>query len=432
MEAFGVVIFIFFAVASLLQPLIGLYAFLFIAYIRPQDFNPYLANIEPAKVMLVFTLISFLVHKIVKREPIVKARQNWALLGIFACILMSRIGTIDGVRWWLATEDFIRILVVYFIFINLMNTEKRLRSFYILFLLLNLFIAARFYMSYRNGTAMYWGSKPGDYSFGFLANADDLSIGLVVALPFALIPIFYARNLFLKGLCVLTSIIFMLGVLATRSRGALLGVFVVFIVSILSQLKVSKLRVRQYATGFVITLSLFLAFNYKYSYVINEQYASTKDESDAGRLGRDSTWAVAKQMVIARPLTGVGRGNFVTYWMMNYPPGVFGYQVAHNIIWEVAAEIGLIGLVFFLYFSIYGFFEIRKLTKKYKENLARNNFLEMIFTTYIISLIGFYVNGMFITVAFYWHIYVLVAMFVSAKTIFMKELAYTDEAAKKR
>jgi len=432
MEIIVLIAYIFLVVVSLFQPIIGLYGFFFITYIRPQDFNPALAGIEPAKVILFTTLISFLFHKVMKKERAAKAGQNWAILSIFLFILISRIKVIDSARWWLATEDFIRIIVVYFIFINLITTKKNLRNFFVIFLFLNLCIAVRFYMSYRSGTAMYWGSKPGDFSYGFLANADDLGVGLVVALPFALIPIFYARNIFIKGLCSVMCICFMLGALATHSRGALLGLFVVFIASMLFQLKWRKLRQNRYAIGFLIALFLFTAFNYKYHYAIDEQYQSAKDENDPGRLGRDSTWDAAKEIIRSNPLTGVGRGNFVPYWMAHYSPGVFGYQAEHNIIAEVAAEIGVIGLLIFLFFSISGVFEIRKFAKRFKETLERNDFLEMIFTIYLISLIGFYVTGMFITVAFYWHVYVLVAMFVSAKTIFMKEAAYAASPAGKK
>lgn len=421
------VVFILFFIGILLaicNPLIGLYAFFIIAYLRPQDFYPEFAYIEPAKWILVATFISFALNKLLRREKFVKASQNWAILGILALIFISRWRMIDTFRWWEVTEDFLRVCMVFFLFINLINTSKRLKNFYLVFLLINLFVALRFYIAYRAGTALYWGSKPGDLSLGFLANADDLGIGLVIILSFALIPVFYAKNIFLKGLCALASVCFVLGMLATHSRGALFGALAVFIAAIISQMKMVKLRKNKFAIGMFIVLLLFAGFIYKYRHALQGSFESSQNESDAGRMGRLSTWAAAKQMIKDSPMFGVGRGNYVTYWKMHYPPGVFGYQVAHNIIFEVAAEIGLLGLLFFLYFSLYGLKEVRRITKYQRENLEKNYFLDMIFTIYIIALIGFYINGMFITVAFYWHIYILVAMFISAKTIFMKQIAY--------
>jgi hypothetical protein len=420
METFALVFFFVGIVVALINPLVGFYWFFIIAYARPQDFYPVFSDLEPAKWMLIVTAVSAFFHKLGSKENLTKANQNYALIGLLIMILISRLAALNPIAWAEATQDFFRIFLVYFLIINYITTPKRLKAFYIFFLLLNLFVALRFYIAYKGGFAIaHGGSKPGDITYGFLANADDLGLGLVVALPFALIPIFYANNILIKGICAFMSLCFILGALGTQSRGSQIGLFAVFISALLSQLRWKKLTNRKFAIGIVVVAMLFAGFIYKYRYSLHDSYISIQNEADQGRVGRESTWAIAKQMIKDKPLTGVGRGNFIPYWQIKYPSGVFGYQVAHNIILEVAAEIGLIGLLFFLYFSLYGIKEIRSLVKHQKKKLQKNDFLEMIFTIYLISLIGFYFNGMFITVAFYWHIYVLVALFVSARAILL-------------
>ncbi len=420
METFILIFFFVGILVALVNPLVGLYWFFIVAYARPQDFYPVFANIEPAKWMLIVTAVSALFHKLGSKENLTKAKQSYALFGLLLMILISRVSVTNPVGWNEATQDFLRIFMVYFLLINLVTKEKQLKSFFIFFLLLNFFIALRFYIAYKTGFAVaHGGSKPGDLTFGFLANADDLGLGLVVALPFALIPIFYAKNIFVKGFCAFMSVCFMLGALGTQSRGTQIGLFAVFITALLSQLRWQKIQKRKFAIGILIVLILFAGFIYKYRYTLEGSYTSIHNERDQGRVGRESTWAVAKMMIRDKPLTGIGRGNFVLYWQTHYPPGVFGYQVAHNVILEIAAEIGLIGLIFFLFFSLYGLKEIRALVKQHKKRLEKNDFLEMLLTIYIISLIGFYFNGMFITVAFYWHIYVLVALFVCTRSIIL-------------
>ena len=421
MEELVLILILFLAIAALIQPLFGLYGFFIIAYIRPQDFYPFLAKIEPAQWILIITAVSFLFHKLIQKKDFVKAPQNIAILGMLFVIFLSRIKAIDSQRWWQATEDFIRVTLVYFMLVNLLDTQKKLKSFYIFFILINLFVALRFYIAYRQGEAIYWGSKPGDLSYGFLANADDLGIGMVVILPFVLIPVFYAERKFIKGLCGIFSLIFMLTALATHSRGAHLGVFSVFFASILSQLRMEKIRKEKYALGLIAVIALLALFTYKYRYTLKDSYTSALNPHDSGRVGRLATWQVAKEMIKRNPLLGVGRGNYVTYWMMHYPPGPAGYQVAHNIIYEVFAEIGLLGLIFFLYFSLSGVKESIFFFRHYKEILKKNEFLEMMLVIYLISCLGFFINGMFITVAFYWHIYVLVAFYVSSRVLILKE-----------
>ena len=424
MQSILIVLFFIGIFLAILNPLIGLYVFLIISYIRPQDFNMFLATLEPAKWILIVTFISFLFHTFFTTKDFVKAKQNLAIIGILFFILLSRMVAIDSLGWWNATEDFLRVILVYFLLINVLIYKGRLRKFFIFFVLINVFIAARYYLAYRTGTATYWGSKPGDVTTGFLANADDMGLGLVVALPFVLIPIFYSKNIIIKGLLGIASGIFMLGVLATDSRGALLGIFAVFIGVFATQFNFKKLRYNKYAIGMAIFLVLFTGFILKYRYTLRSQYESMQREDDSGRVGRMATWDAAKKMIRAKPLTGVGRGNFVAYWKANYPAGVFGYQVAHNVIYEVSAEIGLIGLFCFLLFSLYGLKEVAYFRKRYKEYLQKYEFIDMLFAIYSVSLLGFFVNGMFITVAFYWHIYILVALFVASKHIFLKEIAH--------
>ncbi|MFC1632008.1 O-antigen ligase family protein [Candidatus Omnitrophota bacterium] len=405
----------------------GLYILLVVAYIRPQDFYPILATFNPARWVLIVSFIAFVAHQFISGKKWVKAGQNIALLALLFLIFFSRLYAIDMLRWEVAAEDFLRICLAYFMIVNLVNTPRKLKLFYLFFIFINLFVGLRFYIAYKTGTAVYSGSKPGDASFGFLSNADDLGIGMAVLMPFALIPIFYAKNIFWKGLSVLGSLAFMLAVLGTHSRAAAIGVITVFLAAILSQMKWKRLTKNQYAIGMVIVLMLFSGFVYKYRYTLEGVYTSAQTKSDPGRVGREATWAAGRQMVKDRPILGVGRGSYLEYWKRRYPPGEAGYQVAHNIFLEVAAELGIVGLLLFLFFAIYGVKEARSIARRYKGKLDQHYFYDMLFTIYIVALIAFCVNGFFITVAFYWHIYILVALFVCTKSIFLRQIAYEKE-----
>nr|HPM42616.1 O-antigen ligase family protein [Candidatus Omnitrophota bacterium] len=176
---------------------------------------------------------------------------------------------------------------------------------------------------------------------------------------------------------------------------------------------------------------MFALFIYNYRYTLQESFLSAQEETDSGRIGRFSAWNAARMMIKESPLIGIGRGNFVQYWQANYEPGVYGYQVAHNIMYQVTSEIGFAGLLCFLFFSLAGILEYRSMKKIFGLQLEKNAFIDMICMIYVIGLIGFFINGMFITVAFYWHIYVLVALFVAAKNIFMKEVKHAQDPVQK-
>lgn len=430
LEILIVTLLIVFSLAGIFYPLFGLYAFFIIAYIRPQDYYTYLVGIEPAKWIIIITFISFVFQGMRTRVKFINAKQNWGILGILLAIFISRMNVVNPNLWWGSTVDFIVVCLIYFLMINLLTNFKLLRKFYLFFILINLIVAVRFYIGYETGTAGYAGGKPGDTSLGFLGNADDLGLGLAVALAYTLLPIFYKKSFILKVFYSIISVFLMIMALNTGSRGAAIGIFTVFISSIILQLKRSKLQFKKFSTGLLLVLVIFLLFTYKYRYTLSDYSDTAQDQTDTGRVGRNAAWIAAKQMIHDNPIFGVGRGNFVPYWRENYPPGIYGYQVAHNIIYEVTAEIGIVGLLFFFFFSLIGLKELGILHQRYQAKLRENDFFDMIFAICLVGIIGFYANGMFITVAFYWHIYILVAFFVCAKNVFLNEVVQKNEFRK--
>lgn len=417
---------------AIFNPLMGLLGFFVIAYIRPQDYYAFLAGAEPARWILIITLVSFIFQRLQSKEKLVKAKQIWGILAILLCILISKINAIDTGMWMNATKDFIEVGLIFFLLINILTTQRKLRYFYLFFILINLMVVLRFLYAYKTGTAGMQGGKPGDTSLGFLANADNLGIGMAIALAYVTPAIFSAKGFFLKGLAALASAGFMLAIMATESRGARLGMMIVLAVSLMLQFKPQKLKLKHYSIGIIIALLLIGGFAYKYRWAFIESFESSLNTDDSGRIGRESTWGAAKRMIGEHPVIGVGRGNYLPYWKENYPPGVYKYELAHNIIYEVTAETGIFGMLAYLFFSLIGLWDLAWLRKKYKNTLENNYFLDMLFAVYLTGVAAFYVNGMFITVAFYWHIYILVALFVCARNILIKEQSAINAPAKEK
>ncbi len=413
-----------FTLAAIFSPVMGLYAFLIIAYTRPQDYFEWLTTISPAKIVLFITVFSFLFNVLVKKTFLVKSKQNIGILLIFVCILISGVFAPDKTAWSAATFDFISVLLVYFLIINSIRNKINLRNFFFFFLIINLIVAIRFIFACHQGTAVIRGNRPGDFSIGFLGNADDLGLGMLVALSCSLPLIIYAKEWFHKIIATLIAVIFIVAIFWTDARGSQFGVIAVFSVFIIMHLNRAIFRSKHAMFGLLIILFLFAGFWKKYSYNIHESYTTVQDESDSGRIGREATWSAAKQMIKDRPLFGVGRGNFVQYWINNYPPGVYGYQVAHNVFYEVTSEIGIVGLLSYLFFSLFGIIEIFFIKRRYSSFLKKNMFFNILFNVYLIALFGFYFNGMTITVGFYWHIFILVAIFVCTKKIFLEKVVH--------
>ncbi|MEA1937405.1 MAG: O-antigen ligase family protein [Patescibacteria group bacterium] len=79
-----------------------------------------------------------------------------------------------------------------------------------------------------------------------------------------------------------------------------------------------------------------------------ERASSIYDFSEASNKGRMEIWLATIDSISARPFLGVGVGNFPLILEQNCVVSKIGSS-AHNLYFEIAAEIGLFGLIIFLF-----------------------------------------------------------------------------------
>jgi len=81
-----------------------------------------------------------------------------------------------------------------------------------------------------------------------------------------------------------------------------------------------------------------------------ERLATVVDLDYTTNRSRLEIWAVAWQVFLDHPLTGIGIGNFQTYYLQHAPPNALEPAAthAHNLFVHVLAEAGLLGLLGFL------------------------------------------------------------------------------------
>jgi len=62
-------------------------------------------------------------------------------------------------------------------------------------------------------------------------------------------------------------------------------------------------------------------------------------------INRFDFWTVATAIFLRRPLMGSGPGTFNLFWSHLYPPPMWQAMHAHSIIFNTAAEQGIVGLI---------------------------------------------------------------------------------------
>ena len=142
------------------------------------------------------------------------------------------------------------------------------------------------------------------------------------------------------------------GLLLSLTRGAIIGAVVSLIVML------AWPRFRRLAFGLLAITVVFAAFNLKaleqskQLEVIGTRLSTVTETRATSENQRVRIWAAVPGMVAERPLLGTGAGNFgpVSQARGLIGPDGTGFYHAHNVLLTIVAELGLVGLAFFLWF----------------------------------------------------------------------------------
>jgi O-antigen ligase len=166
-------------------------------------------------------------------------------------------------------------------------------------------------------------------------------------------------------------------------------------------------------------------------YLDRMETSTTIEEGDTS-YGRIQLWKAGLYMLVENPLTGVGLGAYPSAYGRTYSSYVEHYtnkwHVAHSSYITMAAELGLGGIIIYLYI-IYLIFkqntELRRLL------LAANQKDSLLYTTsnaITISLVAYVVGSTFLTACYYPHLYLLLSLTVALGEITRRELALAPES----
>ena len=161
-----------------------------------------------------------------------------------------------------------------------------------------------------------------------------------------------------------------------------------------------------------------------YHFIPDEQMLRFKEMGDdKDSLQRLAYWEYGLFSVIPEyPILGVGYHNWLSYLYYSVPEGLGpskNIQEPHNIYIQVSSELGITGLIVFLFMILFAFI-----------NNARTRFLAKIFENKLefnlsyafdAGLIGYLVAGTFVTVLYYPFFWIQIAMIVMLNNVTNKK-----------
>ncbi len=379
--------------------------YLFLEYIRPATLYPVIDILPWTQISLIFATFTALSDRKIKW---VKNPANIFMFLFLFVVLLSCVFAFSFSKALDAIDIPILWLLAYLLIVNIVNTEKRLIVFLLLFMLINFKMSQHGFVSFASRGFAYtkWGVTG---SPGWFRDSGDFGTAMTIFVPLVISFILALRHKwgkYKKWFFYFVAMTGLVTIIATSSRGAQLAIVGVVIWFLLK----SRQGFKNLIFAVLIGGAIFSVLPEK---MIAEYQGAGEDSTSENRLAH---WAFGLSVVRDKPLLGVGYNNWLYYCNYRNPYGlVDDYRgrclEPHNTYIEALAELGIAGTIIYICLIIYIFrlnYLTRKLVGEKDEKLA-------FYLSHGLDggLVGYLISSVFFTVLFYPFFWVQLAMVVA-------------------
>jgi len=250
----------------------------------------------------------------------------------------------------------------------------------------------------------------------FLSGNTQLGVALIMVLPLIFAAARLAERNWVRLLCYATFWLTMLAIVFTYSRGAFLGLAIVF--------PFIFLRMRRKALVALMLVPAAAMFIALTPQKLFERAETIQDyEADHSAMQRLQAWSVAKNVALARPLTGggfaldaiaparwLGYADFMGAW--NNRP-----RAAHSIYFQILGEHGFVGLLLYATALVGTLLTLSRVRRR-ADHLPGAEWMAEYARAIQIGLYGYMISGAFVSLGYFDLFYTYVAV----TAIFSREL----------
>jgi putative inorganic carbon (HCO3(-)) transporter len=416
----------------------GLLLFTAVLMFRPQDDIPGLAPLRIAEVCALIGIAPMVLHRLAHRLPVFRVTTE--TIGLFvlgATMLLTMPFSIwPGGAVTTFFETFFKVVIVFVLMVNTLTTPRRIERITWLMMMAAAYIAARGVFDYARGMNLVEDGRLAGAVGGIFGNPNDLALNMVSLLPLAVMAALARRySFFWRGVAAVAVVLMMATVIFTKSRGGALGLVVVMVALLFLSRKLKPaVGIAVLAGGLVITPLLPGEFWTRMATILDSEQDA--QQFTGSREARATLLREGLQTFVEHPLTGVGMGQFKNY---NWPERQERWREAHNMLIQVGADIGIIGVIAFSFLIYRGLRTAlvmrRQLGPQHRRRPATaevtvltpddRELMHSHFVALGAGLIGWFVCANFASVAYSWTFYYLLALTVAGRELIRDRVAGT-------
>ena len=380
----------------------GIFLFTTFVFFRPYEFSPSLMWLSSAAFWIALaTLVVYLLTQLgLENRFTARPKEVKLAVLLLATGLLSIPLALEPSKALDAFVQFFKVVLIFVIMVNVVRTEKRLKTLWVLVLIATCILCINAINDYRAGILALQGLRIKGSIGGLFDNPNDLALHLVTMFPIALALSFGSRYLLLKLVYFAIALLIVGGIVVTFSRGGFLALMFASCVLLWKLVRRSRWLLPPVVAALVVLFALFAPGGYK-------TRLSTRNDESA--MARFDDFKRSVFIATRHPVVGVGMDNYILFSNSN--------KASHNAYTQVAAEMGVAALAFYLLFIIVPFKGLRKIEQQSVGNKSERRFFYAA-TALQASLVGYMVASFFASVAYLWYIYYLVAYAVCLRRIY--------------
>lgn len=396
---------------------IGLYLFSILVLYRPYELVPGLGFLSATAFYFAAATIAVYIPLQLSAESTLtylsfEVKMILALTAVAAFSIF--VSKSKMTAWKEFNEVFIKAVAMFIVMVNVLRTRRRLVAMIWLSVGIGVILSVIAIQMYVRGDLSVEGYRVGVDIGGMFGNPNDLALHLVTMIPIVLCLGLASRKAVPRVLYIGLAVLMTAGMMVTYSRGGFLG-FVCVSAFLLWKLgKKNRLQVMAFASVAGLAFLIFAPGNYG----IRLLSIVIPGLDDVGSSSQRTELLKRSILVSIRNPWGIGIGNFPIVGIRNL--------VSHNSYTQVSAELGIAGLMAFVLFMVSPFRKLAAIERQ-MENDRNGRWFYYLAIGLQASLIGFMVSSFFVSVAYTWFIYYIVAYAVAFRRIYSLEYDIEEE-----
>lgn len=353
---------------------------------------------------------------VLSREDVkVPWRSTTLFLGIF--LVWMSITTVFAVspdEAFAGWEKTTKIIIMTLVTLGLLQSRERIHAFiWVIAVSIGYFGvkgAIWFILGGSSTGGRVWG-PPG----GFMEGNNELALALVMVIPLMLYLRAQSAHFWIRAGLTATTLLCVASVVGSFSRGAFLAAAAIAVALVLR----SRQRVR---LSFIILLSVASVILYAPERWVERIQSIAEYKEDGSSQGRLELWQFSWNLALSKPILGGGINAFddpVTF-AKHAPPGAKS-RAYHSIYFQMLGDHGFVGLGIYLALWMTAFLSIRR-TKRLTRNRPDLLWAGDLARMTEVSLLGFAVGGMFLSLAIFDLFYHLLAIALLVHIVVEREV----------